>query len=260
MDSDSIHSAAGRSRMSGTTPTRSRRFCAVVIALLALSTSRAAVGSVVVHEDDIQRGHILAKAAGLNQSEGSLSVEIAPITLDLPSGNAYEGLLIVVHDPATGIFWWAHTDAEPDRSKNHLDSLRENVSFFHSEREILSIQLGRIQPSLWLLHSTASVGSVAQARAVAIDGVAKVAASIEEGTVRWFREVNLWHALPKEFFYAPNHAMPKLEMSVASIERRPGGWSIRLHGREDKIAEVWLDDLFTLVDARILDDRSPSDP
>jgi len=224
-----------------------------LVGLLSVAASARSQEVVRLMKEDVQRGTVSASSVGSPAGAPTLQVESAAMAVKLPSGKTYPSYLITAFDPSTGLFWWTIQGASSADPQDRLDHLPANLKFFVSDREIVGIELGTAPVALWILRSDTRVDSLETGRAAAVVQVAKSARGIEQGTARWMRVVSLVHALPYEFYYSPNYAMPKLEMEVTSVERSGSDWLVTLKGREGRVAEVRLDDLFVLESARELE-------
>jgi hypothetical protein len=224
------------------------------LAALALAPAivQAQVEAAQLREADVQHGKVAARAIGGSVSSPTLEVESAAVTVTLPSGKPYPGYLISAYEPESGLSWWTFQGAGPGDPEDRISNLPAGLTFFVSEREIVGVELGTAPPALWVLRSGARAASLEAGRERAIEQLVSSARRIEQGTARWMRTVSLMGALPRDFYYQVDRAMPPLELTVTSIARRPGGWTVSLEGREGRKAEVLVDELFVLEGAREL--------
>lgn len=223
------------------------------LSLLLAGSSGAQEDIVTLSKEGMQRGTLAAKSIEGSGASPALEVESTPLSVTLPSGEPYRGYLITAYEPGSHLFWWTFQGASPVDPADRIANLPAHLEFFVSDREIVGIELGTAPPALWVLRSDTRVDSLEIGRKEAVVQVAKSAKSIEQGTARWMRVVSLVHELPSEFYYAPEGTMPKLDLEVASVERSGSDWLVTLKGREGRVAEVRLDDLFVLKGTRELE-------
>ena len=221
---------------------------AVASISLSLPVSHASADEPVVElrEGDVQRGIVAAAPIGVKEANQALEVESAAIKVTLPSGEHYPGYLITAYEPESRLFWWTFQGAGPGDPDDRIGSLPAGLTFFVSDNEILGVELGTAPPALWILRSASRAESLADGRRAALAQVGSSARRIQEGTARWMRVVSLASALPRDFYHHPEHARPRLELTVTSIERRPGGWKVTLEGRSGRTAEVLLNELLVI--------------
>ena len=217
--------------------------------ILTAGLARAEGGIVELRESDVQRGRFAAAPIGAATDGRPLEVESAALTVALPSGEPYPGYLITAYEPESRLFWWILQGAGPGDPEDRIRNLPARLNFFVSDTEIVGLALETPPPALWILRSASRADSLAEGRRLALAQVAASARRIQDGTASWMRMVSLANTLPRDFYYQPDHAMPLLELTVTSMERRPQGWKVELEGREGRTAEVVLDDLFVLQGA-----------
>ena len=221
---------------------------ALLLTLLAI-TGAAPPARAQTSAQPVTTGRIRTRDVRIATANGPVSVRGVDVKIEfpVPGRGAEQAYLIGVHDPRSGLFWWAYQLTDSTDTSGPDERLQyQGGRLFLTESKIVSFRM--LNHGLSVRESTDHVATIR-------DGVDKARASISanldainRGDMRWWGpDVDL-RGLGSGFFGLPGHAE---SYPTRLLKAAPSGanWEVTLHGADGNRI-VTLDPSYALLGTR----------
>lgn len=175
------------------------------------------------------------------------------IALALPSGKEIPAYVLMVREPQSGLYWWTYQAAPATTTTDTSDEPPLNYSLYFTADKAVGFAFAR--PFLGIREILGTKPDFTAIQQTALAEIERNARAIQDGSMRWAREVSVTGRVGRDFLYLAGSASPFPRPRIAGISRAGGQWEVALEGPNKDTARITLDDQYAVVNVR----REPQD-
>jgi hypothetical protein len=202
----------------------------------------------------VVEGSTRSKSVHLVQGKRTINIETEEFKVKALDGSRNERLnrVLLLYQKESHLCWWNVSNAQNDESASGrpvIDGLLDSSLLYVAEDEVVNVRWLPSPPRLWIVKGR-YCSSIQDARAQAVATLGD-RQRLRNWSSEVSRELELWRALPDDFFQLKNSASPS-EPKLRELTKSGEQWQVTLVGPNGDTAVVLLNNKFELVSAKVL--------
>jgi hypothetical protein len=167
--------------------------------------------------------------------------------VDISDTSGHKGALVLIYEPASGLYWWAWRATAPDDSSDVLDPFLAKLKIQIDGGHLYVFGCaGRL---LEVREESGHASTLGDAQSKAVQDLSTRWADLHTGKWSGTQLADLTPSLGLDFLYLKDSEAAEPDATLRSVTRQGDRWIVTLDGPNGDAAAVTLDNSFHVVSA-----------